>query len=368
MIKYKKDIAYQKLKADILTGRYPISFRLPTEKQLAQQEGVSFITIRSSLKMLEDDGLIQRIPGKGTFVIRNTPERERLQKGAKVVLILPDFKDAPEDRFNRSLIYGTCERIALEGNSVEISRPDCGESWFDRYMNKEFDGIIWDRPPEDYAPLIELLRDAGCAQVIVNRNLVKGVPSCLTDYNHNIRRCMQYLISIGHQRIGLIDLIPKYIHFFRKRQDAFLQELRAVGCENPQKYLMQMDAWPRREWNTHIRQWLQTVPDMTAVLCFDHSVFALEQAVNTLQIRIPQDLSLIQLGEYGKYSMENSSFYCIMTDPRQQVGKESMQLIRKQLNGEFTPEETLIQGRLHIGESCQLPADLQQYLQKSGKR
>ena len=44
------------LKADILTGRYPISFRLPTEKQLAQQEGVSFITIRSSLKMLEDDG------------------------------------------------------------------------------------------------------------------------------------------------------------------------------------------------------------------------------------------------------------------------------------------------------------------------
>ena len=365
MIKYKKDIAYQRLKADILTGRYPISFRLPTEKQLAQQEGVSFITIRSSLKMLEDDGLIQRIPGKGTFVISNTPARKTTQSNAKVALVMPDFQENPQGHFNCSLIYGASERIVLDGDTIEVA--DYKESWFDRYLNQELDGIIWDRPPEDFLPVIEQLRDSGCPQVIVNRPAIPGVPACLTDYCANIRSCMRYLHSIGHNRIGMIDLTPKYIHFFRKRHAAFCQELQSFGCTEPEKYLMLMDSWPQKEWWKYIRNWMRTVPDMTAVLCFEHSIAAFEQARKALQIRVPQDLSLIQIGEVGEYALENQTAHCIMTDPRRQVGKEAMKLIRAQRQGKALPEETLIRGELYIGRTCALPPELQMYLKTQQK-
>jgi len=42
--------------------------RLPTEKKLAQMLGVSRLTIREALRLLEEDGIIVRRQGEGTFV------------------------------------------------------------------------------------------------------------------------------------------------------------------------------------------------------------------------------------------------------------------------------------------------------------
>ena len=42
--------------------------QLPPERVLCDQYGVSRITIRQALKMLQDQGLVERLPGKGTFV------------------------------------------------------------------------------------------------------------------------------------------------------------------------------------------------------------------------------------------------------------------------------------------------------------
>lgn len=44
--------------------------RLPSEREFCDQFGVSRITIRQALNELTRDGLIQSVPGKGTFVAR----------------------------------------------------------------------------------------------------------------------------------------------------------------------------------------------------------------------------------------------------------------------------------------------------------
>ena len=58
----------------IVSGQYDPGDRLPTEDELVLQFGVSKITIRNALSLLEADGLINRIRGKGTFVSENVPE------------------------------------------------------------------------------------------------------------------------------------------------------------------------------------------------------------------------------------------------------------------------------------------------------
>lgn len=59
---------YLLLREQILQGEVAIDARLPSEPALAQEHGVSRVTVRRALDKLASDGMIERRPGSGTFV------------------------------------------------------------------------------------------------------------------------------------------------------------------------------------------------------------------------------------------------------------------------------------------------------------
>ncbi|HLA81205.1 MAG TPA: GntR family transcriptional regulator, partial [Thermoleophilia bacterium] len=59
------------LKEDILSGRFGSEDKLPSEAELTQVFKVSRVVVRQALKILEGEGLIVRIKGKGTFVAKD---------------------------------------------------------------------------------------------------------------------------------------------------------------------------------------------------------------------------------------------------------------------------------------------------------
>ena len=59
---------YNSLKSQILEGCYAAGQKVPAERQLCQQYGVSRITARHALRLLEEDGLLERFQGRGTFI------------------------------------------------------------------------------------------------------------------------------------------------------------------------------------------------------------------------------------------------------------------------------------------------------------
>jgi GntR family transcriptional regulator len=56
------------LRKRILNGRLTSATQFPTERQLCEEFGVSRITVRQTLMILENEGLIRREQGRGTFV------------------------------------------------------------------------------------------------------------------------------------------------------------------------------------------------------------------------------------------------------------------------------------------------------------
>ncbi len=56
------------LRARVQAGEWPPAIALPSEQALAQENGVALGTMRRALQVLVEEGLIERIHGRGTFV------------------------------------------------------------------------------------------------------------------------------------------------------------------------------------------------------------------------------------------------------------------------------------------------------------
>lgn len=71
----------RQLRDAVEAGRYNDGVRLPTEAELAEQHGVSRQTVRRAFQDLVADGIVYRVPGRGTFA-NESSRRYRRQLGS----------------------------------------------------------------------------------------------------------------------------------------------------------------------------------------------------------------------------------------------------------------------------------------------
>ncbi|MCS5452099.1 GntR family transcriptional regulator [Enterobacter huaxiensis] len=58
------------IRDDILNNRYRMGEKIPSERELSLTYGVTRVTLQKSMHLLEQEGFIERIHGKGMFVTR----------------------------------------------------------------------------------------------------------------------------------------------------------------------------------------------------------------------------------------------------------------------------------------------------------
>lgn len=66
--------------ARITGGELTPGARLPAERDLAEEYGVAYLTVRRAARVLRERGLILTVHGKGTFVVDPLPTDEDQQQ------------------------------------------------------------------------------------------------------------------------------------------------------------------------------------------------------------------------------------------------------------------------------------------------
>lgn len=76
---------HNELKRQIEFGKYKVGDKIPAERELAVEFGVSRMTLRQAVQTLADEGILERRVGDGTYVAN--------QKVQEKCLVLPVLRN-----------------------------------------------------------------------------------------------------------------------------------------------------------------------------------------------------------------------------------------------------------------------------------
>lgn len=118
------------LRRHITTGEWPVGERIPIEPELATLLGVGRSTIREAVRSLASMGMLETLPGRGTFVRSSTPSSSLLTEflGAYTLEELLSYRRALDiEAAQQAALHRTQADIdALEAAvSTEIRRQHC---------------------------------------------------------------------------------------------------------------------------------------------------------------------------------------------------------------------------------------------------
>ncbi|MBO5644798.1 MAG: GntR family transcriptional regulator [Lentisphaeria bacterium] len=353
VVQRKKDLIYKRLRDDIASGHYRLGEKLLPELELARQLDTSFITLRSALQRLEEENLIQRIRGRGTFVV-SRPVPEIPKHNLLLMFPGPEKSTISNTLFNRQLFSGMAELCAGCGDNVTAESFSNPEDLVVRWRAGEFSGIVWDRPDvED--PVLAQLAEQGVPQVTVNR-IHPAIPSVCADYIAAVSIAVRSLKRFGHQRIGLCDF--GYNHkILKSRAEHFVKLLEQEGITDAKSCLMEMMQENDARREQAIRRCMSGENPPTAVLVSHTYFYLFEKYLVENNIKVPEDLSVVLWGEEDGYDRYTDHPYSILSDARIEVGRRAADMIYCLLHGD-TPEvkDVKIGSEFILRDGCSFPS------------
>jgi DNA-binding GntR family transcriptional regulator len=110
------------LRTDIASGRYPVEGSLPSESQLCARFEASRFTVREALRRLQADGMVARVQGAGSRVIRDAPAGVFVQSYRSVSELTRYATDIPLELLRM-------EEVVLDAQIAGRVGGRAGERW-----------------------------------------------------------------------------------------------------------------------------------------------------------------------------------------------------------------------------------------------
>lgn len=322
----------ERIRLGIANGSLAPAGKLPSEHDLASMFGVAYMTVRTAINGLADQGLLHRIHGKGTFVAGPVPESTSAGMLAIVVPSLASLWNVPGIYYFPSIIQGFCaEATRLGYEPTMIGREGDSFSTTSGVFHN-LAGAACVMVCREDSRALETLRDAGVPVVGVNRyHGRRAISYVVADQAGGVAAALGYLLDLGHRRIAFLEG-PRGNLGADERRAGFITARTECSLEP-----VDAGSWPGDY--TDVSGMLRTEELLsrklrpTAIVTAGDLIAAgAMKAARQAGIRVPDDLSIIGYGDFEIATHLRPALTTVRL-PLAELGAQAVLMLHEQISG-----------------------------------
>jgi DNA-binding LacI/PurR family transcriptional regulator len=346
------------LRANIAAGQYRNGVRLPSEAELVRRFGVSRMTVVKAMQHLQQEGLLVRRAGSGTY-LAGAARNQNMVFG----LIIPDLG---ETEIFEPICKGMAQSPDIEGHSLSwghslagsANKEEAAEHLCQQYIDQRVSGIF-------FAPLEFSRRRDQVNQRILKALSGAGIPVILLD------RCvLQYpersnydLVGLDNRRAGyvvadhLIRQGAQHIAFLAREGSADTVDDRIAGYRDALSAHGRAPSSQRviRSDGSDVAVLKAALEEskIDAIQCAnDHTAARLMHSLMGLGVRIPDDIRIAGVDDV-KYAGLLPVPLTTFRQPCLDIGAAAVTAMKERIvNAHLAARSILLNGQLVIRKSC----------------
>lgn len=356
----------EQLREAINANSFPTG-RLPTERVLSVRYDVSIGTIRRSLSMLKQEGLITQRRGSGTYVQRQM--KRRSLTGSKRTHLICYLSGTGTENvlgsfFNRLLIavqyevdrrgYATVLATAHDGKvpmPVSQQKVD-GVIVAGTYVSPNVKGVFTEQSIRENNEFIARVADTGVPIVgISNVTDRQAIPVVMPTYDDVIAEALAHLKEVGHTSVAVFGG-PRTWPAFGQRIATFQRQAQKLNMDHGEHLVCPYQTWAYlapQAAREAVRSYMRSGSPATAGIVIAGAPGLVQQGLADVGIRAPEEFSLISFADTPRASDGRPLFLDTDTEipigmatfdmPVEKIARAAVERMLQILDGHDSPPE-----------------------------
>jgi GntR family transcriptional regulator of arabinose operon len=375
---YLYEKIYRTIKQEISSGKYEVGDKIPTEKEVMSRFSVSRLTAKNAINLLAEENLVQRTPGKGTFVSKLPSQKVLVEQSSSkqsinsrvIGCVLSGFTDG----YGSTLLKELVNAFEKEKYHLIIKLSNESQTKESTYINELLSlgvcGLIVLPVQAEYfnSTLLKIaLSDTPL--VLLDRKLTGiDVPFVGSNNSKGAYDATSELIQLGHKNISVVTN-------FSAKNSATTERIEGIRSAFSDNSLpIDESIWiPDLKLNyynidntkaleadiTKIQETITAHPEITSFFALDNlSAQLTYRALTKLGNKIPEDYSLIGFDGALKTPLL-PSFSRVIQDEKNIALKGAQLLIEKINNSNIDVHQHIIDTIFINNGSIQAPRNRQ---------
>lgn len=338
-----------------------------SENELCRKYGISRVSVRRGLARLVQRELLQRAPGKGTFVADPSAKETSLQGKKTLTFIVPDI----EDIFISELHHGMEETCGRMGYELIVQTCDCRPEKENQHLMRLKDqpvagAIIFPNWGRSNTDAVFNLKQSNMPFVLIDR-CFRDIDTdyVVVDNRKGACAAVTHLAKLGHKRIAHVCGVPcssneerdeGYKLALAKAKIFYDPELvrRIEPCRTAGSARFEPDDVGGY---VETRKLLAAKKQPTAIFA-DNDCLAIGalKAIKEAGLRVPKDIAVVGFDDLKISAMLETPLTTVR-QPKREIGKKAAEILIEKIrsgrkNAAAAFRHVVLKTELVVRKSC----------------